>query len=287
MPESNSDLWGDIFRLALAWGVNRSQGSGSGDTPNFYNVPLTPEQKRVEDEKWRVYQAGGSDTQKTVQGLAKQFLSGQQGAPPSFSFLSPEMKGQTFAGGLRAPTFDFSKLPTPTGTTTPTPTIPPPGPGTSPIRTNPSGTPAGAIHTKIPIETGFNGDIGRTPVEDTWQGGGGPTMDPLEMGRDNPNLWFNGGGMNWSEGAPGFEAAANWWSKFKQEHPNWAEIGPKVIEAGLAAAFGLPGALAGRLLRRFITRDTANSGTPPPPPTGGNASGFIPIGGAPGNTVRP
>lgn len=282
---NSSDLYTDLFRLALAYGMNR-MGGGSGDTPNFYNVPLTPEQKRVEDEKWRVYQAGGSDAQKAARGLATQFLSQQQGAPPSFSFMSPEMKGQTFAGGIRVPTFDFSKInPAPTGTQSPIP----PGPGTSPIRagtSNITGTREGILHQKLPTETGYDNGMGRTPVESTWNGAGRPTMDPLEMGRDDPNLWFNGGNMNHADASALFSGATGWFQNFKKEHPNWAQLGPRVLESALAAAFGLPGAVAGRLLRSLIMRDS-NPGAPPPAGGGGQNAGTIPLGGTPGGIQRP
>src|SRR6185503_20065191 len=102
MPASDySDLYGDAFNaLLLAYLNNKNSKS----KPNTYPVPLTPGQQWLEDEKRRVYESGGTDAQKTAGSAARQFLSGMQSGPSSFEFMSPELKGKAFGGGIKFPT---------------------------------------------------------------------------------------------------------------------------------------------------------------------------------------
>lgn len=263
----NGDLYSDLFRAAILDAMNR-EGSGSGGTPNFYPIPLTPEQKRVEDEKWRVYQAGGSPTQQAAQGIARQALSQSQSTAPGFQFMSPELKGQAFAGGVKLPTFDFSKLATgPAHTTTP----PNAGLGLGPLHSNPTGSPSGAIAFKTPYDTGYDAGLDRTHYGDsTGDTSTRPGMDSLDFGSDNPNgpspLRRAGQGVD-----PGsstlYEKASGWFADFQKQHPNWAQLGPKFLETALAAAFGLPGAVVGRVARWLITR--GSGATTPPNGSGG------------------
>lgn len=277
---NDDDLTTDLFRMAMLWAMNR-QGSGSGSTPNFYPIPLTPEQKRVEDEKWRVYQAGGSNAQKEVQGLARQALSQMQSGPSNFSFMSPEMKGQSFAGGFKLPTFNFATMPS-------GPTAPPPpqvvGNG-SPLRNNESGSPSGAIAHKQPWDTGYDSGIDRTHFGSATDGPARPGMDALAFGVDDPRSPspLKRAGMATDPGAPPeiLDKAQGWWATFQREHPNWASMGPSVIQAGLAAAFGMPGAVAGRVLKWLLTRPGQPAGPTTNP--GGNNGPVIPPGGTPGN----
>lgn len=274
MAGDNDDLYGDIFRAAMIWYANR-QGTGSGDTPNFYNIPLTPEQKRVEDEKWNVYKAGGSPTQKTITGLGQQFLSGLQSSPSGFQFMSPELRGQAFAGGVKLPTFDFSKLPALGGTPTPTtPTKPPPPPGSSSqLRLAPNR----GIQEKIAHE--YIQDP-QTKFDAAWNGDNpGPSDDSgLLFGHDTLP-----GGMQYADGTKLFESAQTWWDGFKQEHPDWVRMGATAVQAALAAYLGPLGNLAGGILRKLVLRD--RGGQQPPPNIA--AGPTVPLGGAPGNIMKP
>lgn len=276
---SDDDLTSDLFRAAILYYMNR-QGSGSGSTPNFYNIPLTPEQKRVEDEKWNVYKAGGSDAQKTVAGLGKQFLSQLPSGPSGFQFMSPELKNQPFAGGIKLPTFDFSKLPTTTGTPTP----PALGPGTSLLRAN-TGDPRLAQDHKIPTDgESLYGDLGRTHFGDTMsEPGTRPGMDSLERGSDDPLLQPGGGGlplgMQYADGTEQWAAVKSWWGNFQKEHPNWAKYGPQAITAALSVQFGVAGAFAGRLLQRLLLPGPTAA---QPPAQGGNVGR---TGGATGGDI--
>lgn len=269
---NDDDLYSDLFRTALLYFANR-QGSGSGDTPNFYPVPLTPEQKRVEDEKWRVYKADGTPAQKMVAGLGQQFLSGLQSGPSNFKFLSPEMQGQSFAGGFKLPTFDLSKLPDLSEPTTPAPTKPAPPPGaTNPLRT----TPGNGLQRRTPWE--YIGDP-QTKFGAAWNGDNpGPSDDSgLLFGRDTVP-----GGMKYGDG-PSLDGVRSWWSTFQRDHPDWAKLGPAAITAAMTAQFGFGGVLAGRFLKWLLGAGAPP--TAPPPATGGGPT--IPIGGAPGNIMKP
>lgn len=270
---NNNDIWSDVFRTALMWYMNK-QGSGSGSTPNFYNVPLTPEQKRVEDEKWRVYQAGGSDRMQQVGAIAQQALSQSQSGPSNFTFMSPEMKNQTFGGGIKFPTFDFSKFKTPGANAT--------APPTQQFAPHSSkGGPGGAIQWKMPTDgESLYGDISRTHYGDVMNNPQtGPGMNGMEMGRDDPRLLGNGGEMTFSDGGQQFQAVSEWWKGFQASHPNWAQMGPKALDAALAAAFGPAGAAASRIIRWIISRG-GNGGQPP---SGSPQNPVIPPGGTPSN----
>lgn len=275
---NDDDIWSDVFRTALMWYMNK-QGSGSGSTPNFYNVPLTPEQKRVEDEKWRVYKAGGSDRMQQAGAIAQQALSQAQSGPSNFSFMSPEMKGQTFGGGIKFPTFDFSKFKTP-GTnvaTTPTQQF-------APHSSKAEGA-GGAVQWKLPADNeSYYGEMARTHYGDVMADPGTrPGMDGLTMGRDDPRgpsgLQRAGWEVDPPPPGPLTEAVTGWWAGFQKQHPNWAQLGPKVLDAALAAAFGPAGAAAGKIIRWLISRGSGNAPTPPT----GTQNPVIPPGGTPSN----
>src|SRR5688500_9123969 len=102
MPFDWAGLGGDAFGAALAWWMSQQDQK----SPNFYPVPLTPEQKRWDDAKWKLYQDGGSDQMKGLAGMATQYLSQIPGTVSNHSFMSPYMKDQAFAGGVKIPTFD-------------------------------------------------------------------------------------------------------------------------------------------------------------------------------------
>jgi hypothetical protein len=291
---AGSDWMDDIMKLALMYAQQRGVG-GSGDTPNFYDIPLSPEQKRVEDAKWDLYKQGGSAQTKAVQGMGMQFLGQIPTGPTNFSFLSPQMQGQSFAGGMQFPKFDMSKLPSFT-----------PGQG------NPNagktfgekkkdlthGNPAGTVG---PVG-GFKSKVQRPNMPWDWESGVRGSEDigsamakygsdlnpsnyeyyfPTTGGPMDPNRPANAGGpgMQYGSAPELIQKATSWWEQYKAQNPNWAQLGVKAATAALAATFGLPGAIAGRILGRIIM----SSGGSTPPPATGNTNGTIPGGTAPGS----
>lgn len=262
---SKSGFYGDLAK-AIALYFASKKGTGSGDTPNFYQVPLTPEQQRVEDEKWRVYKDGGSDTMKTVQGLGKQFLSGLQSGPSNFQFMSPELKGQQFAGGYKLPTFDFSKLPM----------------GGPPSPTKPSAIDdrekrgAKTILTGSPRQdvgppVGDGPDYGETIGDYLYRKPGALTPGDPDLEKYFPN---NDGptipGMSYSDGNAFTQKVSDWWATYQAEHPDWKDAGADALKAVLTGVFGPLGAVAGGVIK-YIIRKALPPTTPPPttpPPTG-------------------
>jgi hypothetical protein len=128
---SQNSFMDDAWNAALMYWANKQNSK----TPNQYPQILTPEQKRVVDEQWRLYQAGGSPQLNSLRDSSKQFLSQIPSGPSNFSFLSPAMKGQTFAGGIKMPTFDLSKFPS---------SAAPPASAPSPSPTQSSAGPTGS-----------------------------------------------------------------------------------------------------------------------------------------------
>lgn len=219
-----SDYIDDAMGLALMYAMQKGVG-GSGGTPNFYPIPLTPEQKRVEDEKWRLYKAGGSPQTQFVQEAGKQFLSQMPTGPKNHSFISPLMQGQTFAGGVTLPKFDFSKMP---GFNTPPqtgPQAPDPNKQPSPLASPGGGHPDGSQDQNWGI-----------------------------YGTPNPNTLADLDKMATTPGPSGM-SFMDAWSKFQQEHPNWAKLGVNAVVGALTAMTGLAGAAIGKLIQYVFLKD--------------------------------
>lgn len=188
-----------------------------------------------------------------------QFLSQIPGGPTDFKFMSPHLQNQSFAGGVKIPTFDMSKF-----------APQPPGPAKRP--------PPGAID--IPERPGSDGneipDIGsranRQDLPD-FRGGG---IDPLgDMTSKYPTK------------PEEIRSIAGAWEKFKQEHPNWSSLGVNAIIMALSATTGIGGAIIGKVLRSILLGgggQTLPSGRSITDPNiGGKAPGTKPpagIGGA-------
>jgi hypothetical protein len=289
MGNSNSNSsfdWGEAVGAGLAVWMQNQQGK----TPNQYPVQLTPEQKRWEDLRYKMA-TQSTPTRDFISNMGTQFMGQVGGAPPNFSFMSPEMKGQTFAGGVQAPKFDTSKhlgewwKPTGSGGGSGIPPYNPTNPNTpAPPNqwTRPDGSPlppnsrigGGGPHSngngvgfnKMPVTSpdqnevdarfGFGPSIYGGLTEDPHRqftpdmfAGGREAMDP----NDPRNALTPGHGLgDLGERLP---QISDWWQTFKQEHPNWASAGQGVVNGALSAAFGLPGAMAAKVLNWLLSRE--------------------------------
>lgn len=125
MPTSTTETgpnWTDLINTALAiWSKNQ----GSGSTPNFYNVPPTPE------EAWRT--DATKSLYNTASAFTDQYMRGLGDLNPSFQMPNNMTGNPAFMGGVRVPTIDWSKIPHPTtaGGASPVPTTPASGSPTS------------------------------------------------------------------------------------------------------------------------------------------------------------
>jgi len=272
MPEPTAttqtgSYWDLIIPIVASW-VGSKYGNPNGDTPNQYPAVLPPEVKRVADEAWRVYLAGGSPTQQAIRGMAIQSAAQTPGAPPNFQFVSQELKGQPFAGGLKAPTYDLTKIPTMGGVAGAPPLYsqikPPPGPGFDP----------GARRERMQLEPPVGGGPAwGTTIYD--QLTGGDPMTPADRGRrlieDDPGA-VNRYGPNPPPGVTRAPAGDAWktvtdaWNNFKTEHPNWAKLGSTAAIAAITAVTGLSGAVIAPIVRRLVL---AEAPKPLPPPSKG------------------
>jgi hypothetical protein len=217
--------WGSFFGSALA-GYFGNKGT-SGDTPNFYPVPMTPEEKRWDDERWRVYQQGGSPNQQAMSSAARQFL---QNMPTTANpqFASPMMQGQQFAGGIQLPKIDLSGVPWGPPRPGPGPTTGAPKPG--------DGRPEPGPGRGGPPDDGgdpFNPPGGNGPFGPDPRG-----LDRLPNPNDTPREWGDGGDSGWYE-------FRQWADDFRLNNPNWTQT-------MIGAATALFGPLAAGLMRRYI-----------------------------------
>lgn len=124
MPTSTTETgpnWTDIINTALAiWSKNQ----GSGSTPNFYNVPPTPE------EAWRT--DATKSLYNTASAFTDQYMRGLGDLNPSFQMPNSATGNPAFMGGVKVPRIDWSKIPPPTTTgASPVPQTPASGPPTS------------------------------------------------------------------------------------------------------------------------------------------------------------
>lgn len=282
---AGTSYWDIIVPIVAAW-VSNKYGNPQGDTPNQYPAVLPPEVKRMVDEAWNVYKSGGSPIQQDIRNLAIQSAAQTPSEPSGFQFMSQELRGQPFAGGIKAPKYDVSKLNSTPGN------APPPGPIKPPTYT-PRLPPEAKLQVRGPrYQIGTpdaDGASWGTPIAD--QLGGGNPMTPADRGRriigDDPGAAGRYGptmpaGVTRSEG-PDFQAVADAWNKYKTEHPNWAKLGAKVAGAAIGAMTGLPGLVIGPIITRLILKERP----PAPAPPNGQTPGYIPPGGSPSGIVTP
>jgi hypothetical protein len=250
--------WDDALGAAIAYWMSKN-GSGSGDTPNFYPVPMTPEEKRWDDAKYDLFK--NSPTRNFINGLGTQYLGQMQAAPPNFQFMSKELqdKGGGFAAGFKAPTFDLSKLPNLTGGGAgTTPTTPPAGDGPAPP---PPVTPPKPDQPGSPASpAGDQGTGGTDSWNQTQNPAGAPNTGQTVPQVTQPNL-----------PPEMLRNTETWWQTYKANHPNWAKLGVKAAAVALAAVLGPYGALAGKALQWLVSRDAEATANQPK----GTGSGFV------------
>ena len=208
-------LTSTAFNAALAWYLNKKDEQ----KPNFYPVPLTPEDQYWHDKKKELYERGGSDQMKGLTQMAGQYLGQIPGGPSNHSFMSPHMKGQSFAGGVKYPTFDMSKVPGFGGPS-----------GTPP----PSGNGAGV--TSPPDLERFPDNAAKPDPEFT-------VGSPHEVNHPSPGI---------SKGSPEDSRLTEAWNTFKLNHPNWAKLGVNAVLSALTAGTGIAGAVVSHWLKGHL-----------------------------------
>lgn len=213
--------WSDLINAGLAWWMSRG-GGGAGSTPNTYNIPLSPEDKYWDDQRKKMFEAGGSDVQKQIRAAGTQFLSQVPSGPSNFSFMSPHMKNQSFAGGIKMPTFDMSAF-MPSNPTVQRPDQPAAAQPFPP--------------TDRPRPNDIKDETVRQPPRDFGNESGFPTPNPnalRDITENNPTQPTD------------LSRVASAWEQFKKEHPNWAQLGVSAVIAGVA---GLAGPVAGGIMK--------------------------------------
>ena len=163
------------------------QNSKNSD-PKVTTAPSTPGESFLLDQ-FKNALTNPSPQRQMAGGVASQFLGNLGGMGPSnFNFVSPIMKGQQFAGGMKMPSFDMSKFPalgSGTGSSTG-------GSGTPPLSTGASlatGPSSGGGNSPAGVETPI-GTIGGVPAAPQYTGGDVP---PPTTGTDIMN-WLGGHG---------------------------------------------------------------------------------------------
>ena len=193
--------WGAILgALAQYWG---SRGD-AGDTPNFYNVPMTPEDKAWNDRRMALYDNGGSEQMKAVGSAAQQFFAGMP-TTANPTYASPFMQGQPFAGGIQLPKIDLSKF-------------------------DFSARPPGATGTSTPPPV----DGGSGPIIGP---GGAPSSGE---GMDYSGRPFGNGPVNGPSASEYWNRFTDWWARYRQENPDWKTKGLKAVLNAAAGLFGGP-----------------------------------------------
>jgi len=261
---AGTSYWDIIVPIVAAW-VGNKYGNPNGNTPNQYPAVLPPEVKRVADEAWRVYQAGGSPIQQEIRDMARQSAAQTPSEPQGFKFVSQELRDQPFAGGIKAP--KYTPLP-PGGGAPAKPPAPPLYRNTNPGPHDPNSKGRQPFNDIVP-------DLGETlpgPRYGTNRNQGG-ARDPESL---PPDIEYS---------HPDFGKVADAWNKYKAEHPNWAKLGANVAVGAITAALGLPGMVVGPILRNLVMRDRPPAPGPTPPT--GQAPGYIPPGGTPSGILRP
>lgn len=262
---------GDAIGAALNWYLSQ-QGK---KTPNTYPVPLTPEDKYWDDARKNLFESGGSPDVKGIRSAGFQYLSQIPSEPSGFKFMSPHLAGQPFSGGVKVPSFSFAGMGVTGGggTGAPSPaTTTPMNRGNGPANFVGSGGGGQHILNRTWDPAGGEGGPGFGESIADYMGrnpGFGPSQYedyfPTTGGRNDPNRpGAPGSQTQYGTGNP-ISTVWNAFTQFKQEHPNWAQLGVTAISAALAATIGLPGALIGKILTALLGGSSGNDGTAPLP----------------------
>lgn len=215
MAENGFD-WDSLLGALAAYFGSRGENGG---TPNFYNAPMTPEDKAWNDRRMAMYDAGGSQQMQATGAAAQQFFSGMP-TTASPQFASPMMQGQQFAGGISLPKIDLSRF----NFSAPPPGAAPPAPrpdtGTGGADRPREGTPGSQ-----PFAPGNGGVYGGAwgPAGPT---GGGPTAGAVGKG------------------------IAEWWADYRTRNPDWWKDGAKVALAAAAQQYGPAAAMMVRMFMK-------------------------------------
>lgn len=115
-----------LFDTLVQWYLTKKQMDQANRDPKITNAS-TPQEDWLFGAMKNAYE-NPSPARQMVQNYAGQYLQGMQNPNPTgFQFMSKNLKGQPFAGGIKMPTIDLSKSAFPATTTKPT--TPPPGGG--------------------------------------------------------------------------------------------------------------------------------------------------------------
>lgn len=207
----------DIINAGLAiYGIQQGKSA-----PKFYVAPETP------GEQWKT--GATQNLYNMASAFTDQYLKGLSNLNPNFSLSTPFLGNPAFMGGVRVPTFDFSKIPSSAAPTTSTPS---------------TSTPSGSTGGPAAIGNPFNSNMN----------------DPTAAG--DPFAGFPTGDQGTS--GPDPSSVVGW----MQSHPNIVQGGEAAVAAGLAATFGIPGGLAakigGWLLNTYLkNHPQGNKNTPP------------------------
>jgi hypothetical protein len=289
----NTNWWDengdDLLGAAIAYWQQRQNSK----TPNTYNVPLSPSEQWEFDQKKKLFD--NSPMRNYVYGFGDQFLRGMSDlTPKTFQFQSPDLQasGQTFAGGIQGPKFDFSKIGTPwdakppSGVVGGSPTTPtaPVGEGQLPrggygtvARPNNFG-PRNRTEADFPgsgpqhgeeIGSYLGRNPGATPGDNLPNGGRGSVVrEPDWSAAPTPGVGSVVGGLPQGDIKQAWTDASSAVSQFKQTHPNWASMSRQALTAAAGAVFGPLGALVMRIAMSILFR--GNNGPTSSP--GGNGT---------------
>jgi hypothetical protein len=284
----------DLINAALAIWMQNNQDR----EPRQTNVQLTPEQRWQFDQGKKLFEY--SPMRDYVGRVSHSFLENFNPNPSTFRFNSPHMQNQTFAGGVSMPRFDTSGpqywrndqpggvqanggrgSAIPPGTRTPSPTIM--GPSSKP---GDSGEQRPGFNRSLPESDGPN--IANAPrMPNAWGAknaitpGNYPGMT-AGGAMDNPGARPGDAsrpGMSYADPA----ALASKWNDFKAAHPQIVAAGGVALATAFAAFAGIPGAIAGAVIR-WATRANPAGPTPAAP---GNPNGTFGPGQSPSNPPRP
>lgn len=254
-------VWAAIISVVGSWAINK-YGGNSGSTPNQYPAELPPEVKRVFDEIWKVYKAGGSPAEQEVRSAGVQFLGGMPTTAPNFKFTSPLLQGQEFAAGVKIPKIDTSKFPDSISGAIPTTPTPKPKIDTPNFDNSRVGGRAFGVFGKQQSM----GDGGSDPMADesiaNWMTRtGGSSIDANNiLNAQTPPKTRQDFGPTASDPVT-FQQVKDSWGKYTAKVPDWIKRG---VPAALAFLTGDTG-LAITVLTPYIRKLFLGGGGQPPP----------------------
>lgn len=175
------DTYGDdLSNWAMMYWLQQRQDQRDSRPPQMTPVPLTPEQQWRFDRGRELFNY--SPMRDYVGQYSHQFLQGLNGpnglsAPgQNHRWLSPNMQGQSFAGGIQFPRINMSNMPQYWGNNRPTT---PGQPGGQPAR---PGQPGGGVSGGGGFQP--NGPVGNGRLNDI-----GGTGDPFPTDARMPETW--------------------------------------------------------------------------------------------------